>query len=106
MSVREPEIHFTREAEDDYKSISLYTWQNWSEDQATIYESLIEKSLDLIREHPRVGRQQEDLFAGCRSIRVEQHIIYYDQPSSSKIVVVRILHHRQDARAVVEAPRQ
>jgi plasmid stabilization system protein ParE len=36
---------------------------------------------------------------------VEHHVIYYDQPDDSTIVVRRILHQRQDAGAAVIDPR-
>jgi toxin ParE1/3/4 len=104
MSARKPAIHFTSEADDDLKSISLYTWRNWGEEQATIYEAMIGRALDLLREHPRLGQPRDDLFPGCRSVQVEQHVIYYHQPQTTEIEVLRILHSRQDASAAVNEP--
>ena len=59
----------------------------------------------MLREHPHAGRPRDDLFPGCRSVQVEQHVIYYHQPNATEIVVRRILHHRQDASAAVQEPR-
>lgn len=105
MSVRRLAIRFTREADDDLESISLYTWHTWGEKQATIYEATIAKTLELLREHPQLGQPRDDLFPGCRIILVEQHIIYYHQPHEAEIEVLRILHHRQDATGQIDAPR-
>jgi toxin ParE1/3/4 len=90
MSAHKPGIRFTPKADDDLKSISLYTWRSWGEEQATIYEAMIEKALEMLREHPRIGKVQDDLFPGCRSIRVEQHVVYYHQPQLDEVEIVRI----------------
>jgi toxin ParE1/3/4 len=104
-SAHRPEIRFTPEADDDLKNISLSTWQNRGEEQATIYEGMIGKALASLREHPRLGHPRDDLFSDCRSVRVEHHFIYYHQPRPNEIEVVRILHGRQDAGAFVARPR-
>lgn len=43
-----------------------------------------------------MGRGRDDLRPGYRSLRVEQHVIYY-QIEDKTIRVNRILHDRQDA---------
>ena len=105
MSARKPVIRFTLEADDDFESISLFTWQTWGEEQAATYEAAIAKTLELLREHPQAGRPRDELFPGCRSIQAEQHVIYYHRPEATEIVVLRILHSRQDASATLQGPR-
>lgn len=55
----------------------------------------------MLRAYPHVGRPRDDLYRGRRSMRAQQHVIYY-QPDDTTIVVRRILHHRQDAHAAVQ----
>jgi toxin ParE1/3/4 len=57
-----------------------------------------------MRDYPLVGQARDNLFPGCRSVQAEQHVIYYYQ-SETEIVVVRILHGRQDASTAVNDPR-
>jgi toxin ParE1/3/4 len=102
MSARKLNLRFARDADDDIKNISLYTWQNWGEEQATIYEGMIGKALESLREYPRSGQPRDDLFPGCRSIWVEQHVIYYHQPQPHYIEIIRILHGRQNPAGKVE----
>jgi hypothetical protein len=45
---------------------------------------------------------RDDRFPGCRSLQVEQHVIYFCQPDPDEIEVIRILHQRQDAGVVVK----
>ena len=49
MSARKPVIRFTLEADDDFESISLFTWRAWGEEQAKTYEGAIAKALELLR---------------------------------------------------------
>ena len=58
----------------------------------------------MLRDHPRIGRLRDDLFPGCRSVQVEQHVIYYDLPDDTTIFVRRILHARRDASAALRDP--
>ena len=58
----------------------------------------------MLRDHPFAGRSRDDLYAGCRSLQVDRHVIYYDRPDDATIVVRRILHNRQDESAAVEEP--
>jgi toxin ParE1/3/4 len=74
----------------------------WGYEQSVIYASAITQTFAVLRDHPRLGRQRDDLFSGCRSVQVEQHVIYYHQPLAAVIQVLRVLHHRQDARTEVE----
>jgi toxin ParE1/3/4 len=51
-------------------------------------------------DYPEMGPARDDLFPGCRSVRVEQHVVYY-QVTATEIVVGRVLHFRQDATGKV-----
>jgi toxin ParE1/3/4 len=103
MSAREPVIRLGRRAQRDIESLLLYTQRTWGEARRTISKRAIDDGLGIIQEHPMSGRPRDALFPGCRSILVQQHVIYYHQPKANEIVVLRVLHKRQNAdSAVVE----
>jgi toxin ParE1/3/4 len=84
--------------------ILLYTRRTWGTKQQATYEAMMTQALEMLSEHSQAGRPRDDLFPGCRSVQVEQHVIYYHQPRAGEIVVRRILHHRQDASTEIEEP--
>lgn len=49
-----------------------------------------------LRIHPRLGHPRDDIFPGCRTMQVEQHLIFYHLPDAGSVEVLRILHQRQD----------
>jgi toxin ParE1/3/4 len=104
MSVSKRAIRLTPRARRDYERILLSSRRVWGENQSLVYQSAIARVIDLLGDHPQVGRPRDDLLSGCRSIQVEQHVIYY-QPRASEIAILRILHHRQDASTLVGDPR-
>ena len=105
MSVRKLAVRLSREADRDVLDILLYTRRAWGAKQQATYETVMIQALEMLSQHPQAGRPRDDLFPGCRSIQVEQHIMYYHQPKAAEIVVRRILHRRQDASAAVQEPR-
>jgi toxin ParE1/3/4 len=101
MSARKTAIQLTPQAERDIENILVYTERTWGEKQSATYQASIDQALGALRKHPQASRPRDDLFPGCRSIRVEQHVIYFHQPRAGEIDVLRILHHRQDASSEV-----
>ena len=69
------------------------------------YETVIIQTLEMLSQHPEAGRPRDNLFPGCRSVQVEQHVIYYHQRDATEFEVLRILHFRQDASGAVKEPR-
>ena len=104
MSARKLAVRLSREADRDVLDILLYTRRAWGTKQQATYETVMIQALEMLSQHPEAGRPRDDLFPGCRSAQVEQHVIYYHQPNAAEIVVQRILHHRQDASAAVQEP--
>ena len=104
MSARRTSLRLTREADRDLLDILLYTRRNWGQAQEATYRSVITQVLQTLRTFPESGQPRDDLFPGCRSIYIGQHVIYYRQPDPTTIVVQRILHSRQDASAAVKEP--
>jgi plasmid stabilization system protein ParE len=91
MSVRKATLRLSREADRDIEDIVFYTQRTWGEKQRAGYRTAILRTLDMLSEHPQAGRLREELFLGCRSIMVEQHIIYFHLPQAGEIENLRIL---------------
>jgi toxin ParE1/3/4 len=105
MSASRPDVRLTAAARRDYARIILSSQRTWGDEQSVAYRSAIAQAIDALRDHPQIGRQRFDLFVGCRSVRVQQHVIYYHQPRANAITIVRILHRRQDASTLIGNPR-
>ncbi len=84
-------------AQDDIADILLYTLQTWGKAQQDIYAEELDKGLALIVENPEIGRARPELYAGCRSFRIQQHIVYYAVLDDT-IAIARVLHYRMDSR--------
>jgi toxin ParE1/3/4 len=106
MSARRVEVQLSRSALRDVDDIFLHTRRTWGDRQRANYRAAIYRALDLLSRYPESGRPRDDRFPGCRSIQVEQHVVYFHQPRPGEIEVLRILHQRQDASAVVKDPSQ
>ena len=101
---RRPKIRLTADASRDYEDILLHTRHAWGVVQTATYRAALSGAFGRLQRFPELGQPRNDLFTGCRSVQVEQHVIYYHQPRASEIVVVRILHRRQDAGVAVKEP--
>lgn len=104
MSARKVIVRLSREADQDLQDVLLYTRRTWDEAQYVRYRTAIIRTFRLLRDYPLSGQPRMDLFPGCRSVQVEQHVIYYHQPQVGDAEVLRILHNRQDPTGKVGAP--
>ncbi len=82
----------------------MFSDLTWGEDRSAAYTATLQRAIAMLRDHPQIGRQRDDVFAGCRSIQVEQHVIYYHQPQAAVIEVLRVLHRRQEPTSAVGNP--
>jgi toxin ParE1/3/4 len=83
-------------ARSDLVALADYTVATWSAAQVRTYLDALGERLGLLAERPTLGRERSELGPNVRSFLVESHIVYY-VTSPSGIVVLRILHKRQDA---------
>ena len=84
-------------AQDDITDILLYTLQTWGEEQMDVYAASLDKGLMLLINKPDIGRSRPELYSGCRSYRIREHVVYY-AVHDEDINVARILHGRMDAK--------
>ena len=79
----------------DLVNIALYTIEQFGIEQARDYKNPLAAIFELLAEHPVVGRDFGDLGIGWRRHPHQDHVAYYKQVSSG-ILVLRLLHSRQD----------
>lgn len=88
-------IVFHETAIEDLEEIWLYTFQNWSLEQADRYHALIYKEIEFLATKPETGKDYTHIRKGYRSAKVKSHYIFYKY-SISEIEVIRILHQNMD----------
>ena len=104
MSAHKVEVRLTSEALRDVEHILTYSHRTWGSRHRARYRAAIFRALDRLSSYPESGRPRDDRFLGCRSLQVEQHVLYFHQPRPDEIEVLRILHQRQDSSAAVKDP--
>ena len=87
----------TAGAQADIAAVVDYTTRQWGAAQADNYLDALEARLYGLASQPMLGHERPELAEGIRSFPVESHIVYYLRTDFG-IVVLRILHKRQDPR--------
>ena len=93
----------TEKAGADLESIWLYTFQNWSVEQADRYYELIMNEIYFLSENPTAGNVADHILKGYRVSRVKSHLIFYKYDPEGFIIVIRILHSSMDVENKFEA---
>ncbi len=87
----------SKKAASDLKEIWLYTFENWSIEQADRYYNLLFDEIEYLSQNPGAGKDYSHVRKGCFRSTVKSHFIFYRVNSRSKILeVIRILHQRMD----------
>lgn len=81
-------------AEADLEDIWLYTFRQWSQEQADEYYGSIVLAIAGLASGRNVG-QRTDVREGYWKYKVGKHVIYF-RSSDSYLDVIRILHGRMD----------
>lgn len=82
-------------ARQDLKDIWRYSFEEWGEAQADKYLREIDTGIARLRANPKIGKPRDDLRPGYRSLRVNEHMVYY-MLTPWAIRIVRVLHARMD----------
>ena len=84
-------------AAEDLEDIWLYTFENWSLEQADRYLELIFNEIEYLSVNPSVGIDFGHVRKNYRRSKVKSHIVFYRYvESQSDIDIIRILHQRMD----------
>lgn len=84
-------------AVEDLESIWLYTFENWSKEQADRYVKLIFEEIEYLVQKPQSGKDFHHIRKNYRCSKVKSHLIFYRVTNKGKsIEVIRVLHQRMD----------
>ena len=85
------------EAEKDLQNIWLYTFENWSREQANRYVDLILDEIEYLCVKPNSGTDYNHLRKGYFRLKIKSHYVFYKINTQKNLIeVVRILHQMMD----------
>lgn len=85
------------EAQNDLENIWLYTFENWSAEQADRYYNLILDEIEYLAENPGIGKDYSRLREGYLCSKVKSHFIFYKSNKKENLVeIIRVLHQQMD----------
>ena len=85
----------------DLRGLLQHSVSTWGDRQQDAYAQAIDAAIREIASFPSLGRARDDLFPGCRSHAVRQHVIFYHADRRT-VTIDRILRVRMDAAQVDE----
>ncbi len=87
----------SKQAEIDLENIWLYTFEEWSIDQADYYFDLIMDEIEYISKNPKSGKDYNEIRTGYFRSRVKSHFIFYKiNLKEENVEIIRILHQQMD----------
>lgn len=90
-------FRLSKEAENDLEKIWLYTFKNWSVEQAERYIHLIFDEIDYLCLKPNSGSDFGKIRNGYRRSKVKSYFIFYKINNKQNVLeVIRILHEMMD----------
>lgn len=89
-------FEISEKANEDLENIWLYTYENWSQEQADRYYNLILDEIEYITENFESGKSLEHIRKGYRSTKVKSHLVFYRKSKRNTVEIIRILHQRMD----------
>jgi toxin ParE1/3/4 len=92
----------SKKAFEDLESIWIYTYENWSVEQADRYYSLIMNEIEFITDNFMSGKSMEHIKTGYRASKVKSHLIFYRKNKDRHIEIIRILHQRMGIENSIE----
>lgn len=92
-------FRISKEAENDLEKIWLYTFENWSIEQADRYLNLIFDEIDYLCLKPDSGFDFVNIRKGYWRSKVKSHFIFYKINSKQdELEVIRVLHEMMDIK--------
>ena len=90
----------SKQAEIDLENIWLYTFEEWSIEQADYYFDLIMDEIEYISKNPKSGKDYNEIRKGYFRSRVKPHFIFYRiNFKEENIEIIRILHQQMDVES-------
>jgi len=79
------------EARQDIYDVLQYTIDIWGDEQADIYERMLDAAFHRIRSFPEIGRVQDE---GIRAYAIRHHVILYRYEDDT-VTILRVMHPRR-----------
>ncbi|MGC3978632.1 MAG: type II toxin-antitoxin system RelE/ParE family toxin [Paludibacteraceae bacterium] len=89
----------SEKAGEDIENIWMFTYENWSKEQADRYYNLIMDEIEFISENFESGISRDYLRKGYRSTKVKSHIIFYKKSSKNTVEIIRVFHQKMDVES-------
>ncbi len=87
----------SEKAVEDLENIWVYTFQNWSLQQADKYFNLLLNEIEYISENPYKGKDYSHIRLGYFKAQFKRHFIFYKIDKNGGIVeIIRVLHQQMD----------
>jgi len=84
-------------ANQDIENIWIYTFENWSIEQADRYLNQIIDEIAYLSDNPRSGKDYSQIRKGYFRSRIKSHFIFYKKNLKlEQVEIIRILHQRMD----------
>ncbi|PQJ79881.1 type II toxin-antitoxin system RelE/ParE family toxin [Polaribacter porphyrae] len=88
----------TNKAVEDLSKIWEYTFDVWSEKQATKYYEMLISSCQKIADKPNLGKNYVGVTKQLFGLKVQKHIIFYRITNQNYIEITRVLHERMNLK--------
>lgn len=87
----------SKEAQNDLENIWLYTFENWSIEQADRYYNLILDEIEYLAENPEAGKDYSHVRKDYLCSKVKSHFIFYKANKKENLIeIIRVLHQQMD----------
>jgi toxin ParE1/3/4 len=91
------EYKISKLAHQDLEEIWLYTFENWSIEQADRYFNLIMDEIEYITNNPESGKNYNEIRNGYLQARINSHFIFYKINKKKNVIeIIRILHQKMN----------
>jgi toxin ParE1/3/4 len=97
-----PTIRVAAAAEEDLIRIWEYVASERDAEVAGRLVKEITRRFAVLRDHPRAGREHNELLVNLRSFAVKNYVIFY-QPFEGGIEILRVLHGSRDIASIFDS---
>ena len=92
-------FQLSQAAKSDLRIIAQLTEKRWGKAQRNLYIKQLDDAFTLPGKNIEAGFACDYIRAGYRKFPHSSHVIYYKQGTTSKILIVRILHKSMDVNS-------
>lgn len=92
-------FRLTNKAVEDLNNIWIYTFENWSEQQADKYYHSLLNSCGEIAGNPEMGKKYPGILQVLFGYKTNSHVIFYRVLPTGHIEITRILHEKMDLKS-------